>query len=267
LADFLAEMEASSLARSKAAGRRFPDHSPPAPAPLPLAAGGFDVIAEIKLGGPATGRLLPPGDDLDLVAGLARAYTSAGACALSVLTEPTRFGGDLAHLAAAAQATALPVIRKDFLIDPGQVLEARAWGASGVLLIARLLVPSQLIEMAAAASELDMICLVEVFDRADLDRAAVVLDRPLLIGVNSRNLADLSVDHRRFAELAPLLPPGIPWVAESGVETSADVAAMAALGYRLALVGTALSRATDPAARLQELIAAGRAGPGLERAG
>lgn len=263
---FLAEMAAQSAARTPAPGAEAAllaaCRATPAPPPLRLA--GFDLVAEIKRHSPAEGTLQVDTD----VAARASAYAQAGAAAVSVLTEPARFGGSLEDLAAAAQVLApfgVPVMRKDFLVDPRQVLEARAAGAGGVLLIVAMLDDAALGEMLAAAREQALFVLLEVFDEADLEHAAARLadapnpgDAPVLIGVNARDLRTLAVDPARLARLAPRLPAGVAAVAESGLHTPADAAAAAALGYRLALVGTALMRAADPAGLAADMLAAGR---------
>ncbi|MFZ0013793.1 MAG: indole-3-glycerol-phosphate synthase, partial [Acidimicrobiia bacterium] len=171
----------------------------------------------------------------------------------------TRFAGALEHLEAVSETVGLPVMRKDFLVDPIQVLEARAAGASGVLLIARLLPDRLLEEMTDLTLSLGMFALIEVFDRSDLETAAGVFDRDVLVGVNSRDLSSLEVDAGRFAALAPHLPDRIKAVAESGLADPADFAAVAGLGYRLALVGSSLVRDGDPGRRLSEVLEAGRA--------
>jgi indole-3-glycerol phosphate synthase len=231
------------------------------PPPAPLRPGDFDLIAEVKRHSPAEGAL---GADTD-VAGRAVSYAAAGAAAVSVLTEPARFGGGLEDLATAAGAlrgAGIPAMRKDFLVDPWQVLEARAAGAGGVLLIVAMLDDGVLREMLAAAREHALFVLLEAFDEADLERAAPLArgaqDAPVLVGVNSRDLRTLAVDPERLARLAPELPAGVPAVAESGLHTADDAAAVAALGYRLALVGTALMRAEDPGALAGAMLAAGR---------
>jgi indole-3-glycerol phosphate synthase len=232
-------------------------------APPPLALAGFDVIAELKLRSPAAGTLAST--QFDARAQL-MGYARGGAAAISVLTEPTEFRGELAHLAAAAEimAHALPVMRKDFLTDPYQVFEARAAGAGGVLVILAMLDDSTVRALVDCARRCNMFVLLEAFDRADLDRLAVY-DQPesgvppLLAGVNCRDLRDLSVKFERFAELAPYLPRHLPAVAESGIGSTADVEAVAAAGYDAALVGSALMRAPDPAATLAAWLAAGRA--------
>jgi indole-3-glycerol phosphate synthase len=232
------------------------------PRPPQLALERFDLVAEIKRHSPAEGALGPATD----VAARARAYAEAGAAAVSVLTEPERFGGSLDDLAAATRALegmAVPAMRKDFLVDPWQVLEARAAGAGGVLLIIAMLDDAALGEMLAAAREQGLFVLLEAFDEADLERAGPHLESgaeyaPILLGVNSRDLRTLAVDPARLARLAPRLPSAVPAVAESGLHTAADAAEAAALGYRLALVGTALMRAADPGALVAAMLAAGR---------
>lgn len=232
---------------------------PPAPA---LVLQGFDVIAELKLRSPSAGGLAPR--DLDRGTQIA-AYCDGGAAAISVLTEPDEFGGSLEHLREAAAFAAplqRPVMRKDFLTDPYQVIEARAAGAGGVLIIVTMLTDAEVRALLAAARELNLFALLEAFDADDLERIAA-LDipaggAPVLAGLNCRNLQTLDVDFGRFAELAKHLPAGLPAVAESGVEKPEDITAVASHGYRLALVGSALMRADDPRDALAALIAAGR---------
>src|SRR5580658_2458381 len=214
----------------------------PAPPVLRRDPRGFDLIAELKLRSPAAGRLAAADAD---VPRQVTAYARAGAAAVSVLTEPERFDGSLAHLAAAARALAplaVPALRKDFLVDPYQVLEARAAGAGGVLVILRMLARE---ELAA------LFVLLEAFDEPDIalmHEVVVTHAAPatLLAGVNCRDLASLEVRPQRLLELAPLLPAQLPHVAESGVGTEAAAHAVAAAGYQLILVGGALMRAADP---------------------
>jgi indole-3-glycerol phosphate synthase len=231
-----------------------------------LQTGGFDVIAEIKKRSPAEGQL---DGALATAAQQVDAYVQGGAVALSVLTEPEQFLGSLDDLhSIAEQVRAVPVMRKDFLVSRYQVREARLAGASGVLLIAALLSEEQLKAMLDAAFELHMFVLLEAFDRADLDKAVPILERcgpalaangrcNYLLGVNCRDLRTLQVDFAHFERLAPALPVDMPWVAESGVSKCAQAAMLATLGYRLALVGTALMRSADPAATVREFRAAG----------
>ena len=226
----------------------------------------FDVIAELKLRSPAAGGLAEKG--FDPRAQLA-AYARGGACAVSVLTEPAEFKGELAHLQSAAaqlKPTNIPAMRKDFVTDPYQVLEARAVGAGGILVIVTMLDDATVRALVDSARECGLFVLLEAFDRADLERlghydaAPNANDpAPILAGVNCRDLRDLDVRFTRFAELAPHLPKHLPTVAESGIATTEHVATVARLGYRLALVGSSLMRAAEPAAALAALIAAGRA--------
>jgi indole-3-glycerol phosphate synthase len=234
----------------------------PLPAPVSLSGGGFDLIAEVKFRSPSTGPLISADRERDAAA-RARAYARAGAAAVSVLTEPTHFGGDLRDLAEVAGAVRVPVMRKDFLVDPYQVWEARACGASGVLVIVRMLDDERVDEMIRAAGEAGMFTLLEVFDEDDLARAAGcfipgVPTHDVWIGVNTRDLATLAVLPERLERLAGRIPPGRTAVAESGIQTAEDAACAARLGYSLALVGTALMQATDPGALLESMLDAGR---------
>jgi indole-3-glycerol phosphate synthase len=265
MSDFLASMAAASAARAAEVDPRLADAVFDKPV-VPLRLGAFDVIAEIKDRSPAEGELSDGRGDR---AQRARRYAAGGAAAISVLTEPSRFGGELGHLEEVAAAVPdTPVMRKDFLVDPLQLREARAAGASGVLLIVTMLDDTKLDELLDCAFELGLFVLLESFDAADLGRVATLLVRDelqqraakgqLLAGVNARNLRTLEVDHARLAELAPALPDA-RCVAESGMQGPADAAAAAALGYRLALVGTALMRSEDPGALVAAMRAAGRA--------
>jgi len=271
---FLAEMAraaAERVARAKAlvSERAMLERARAAPAAprLRLSAEGFDLIAELKLRSPAAGPLGGVAEDL---LGRVRSYARAGVAAVSVLTEPTRFDGSLEHLHAAAQAlqeARVPAMRKDFLVDPYQVLEARAAGAGGVLVILRMLTGTQLDALLDCARELELFVLLEAFDADDIERSHTITAArsvpgsdaaALLVGVNCRDLATLEVVPGRLQQLAPLLPQGVPRVAESGVAAAADAASVAAANYQLALVGSALMRGRDPAALAQDLIRAGR---------
>lgn len=263
MSDFLSEMAAESVRRARETRSRLGvtglaarvGEAPPV-IPFEPAPTGFDVIAEAKLASPSEGRLADGGQDE--VVSLAAEYVARGAAAVSVLTETSRFAGSLSHLEAASGAVDAPVLRKDFLVDPVQVTEARVFGASGVLLIARMLPGGLLVEMTDLALSLGMFVLLEVFDVADLELSGDVLDRDLLLGVNCRDLATLEVDAERFGALAPHLPQGVPWVAESGIATESDVARVVSLGYRMALVGSSLVTDEAPGDRLAALIGAGR---------
>jgi len=270
MSDFLADMARSSAARSAEAQRREPitalerraRETAPAP-PLRLSPSGFDIVAEIKLRSPAVGALQDPGSDR---LGRIGAYARGGAAAVSVLTEPSRFDGALEHLREAAAVLAplgVPVMRKDFLVDPYQLLEARAAGAGGVLLILRMLHRERLAEMLEIANEHGLFVLLEAFDGSDLDLASELLAvegrrEGILLGVNCRDLTSLRVVPERFAELASRLPPGVPAVAESGVATPADARRVRGLGYRLALIGTALMGREDAGGLLAEMLRAAR---------
>ena len=265
MSDFLDTMAKASAARAASlmvrpgeSALRAMASSAGQPIPLTLESEGFDLIAEVKLASPSEGTLAE-GGGVDLVTELASSYASAGAAAISVLTEPSRFSGAIDHLMAVSALRLVPVLRKDFLVDPVQVVEARAAGASGVLLIARLFSRQLLAEMTDTAAGLGMFVLVEVFEEDDLDIASAVFDRQVLVGVNARDLATLQVDPDRLARLGPKLPSHVPTVAESGIDSPEEAARVAGLGYRLALVGTSLVRSGDPAGSARAMIEAGRA--------
>lgn len=256
MSDFLQTMAASSAARA-AQAPSFADADFDKPV-VPLNLGTFDVVAEIKNRSPAEGELSTAAGD---PVSRARAYAAGGAAAISVLTEPSRFDGELAHLEEVVAAVPdTPVMRKDFLVDPVQVLEARKAGASGVLLITTMLDDATLGSMLDCAFEHGMFVLLESFDKDDLKRSSRFLDRggQLLIGVNTRNLRTLKVDADRLERLGPALPDA-RCVAESGLHSAADAARVAGWGYTMALVGTALMRSDDPTALVTAMRAAGAA--------
>ena len=185
-----------------------------------------------------------------------------GASAISVLTEPTAFGGDLSHLAIASDTAATPAMRKDFLVEPIQLVEARVHGASGALLIARMLDDDLLRRMLDEAATLGLFVLLECFDERDCERASAALEgRPptpeAMTGVNTRDLSTLQVREDRLRTLVNALPRDRRRVAESGLRPPGDAANAAALGYDLALVGTALMRAADPSALARAMLDAG----------
>lgn len=237
------------------------------PPPLRLDPRGFDLIAELKLRSPSAGALAADGLSIAERVGL---YARAGAAAVSVLTEPTRFDGSLEHLqsaAAALEPRQVPVMRKDFLVDAYQVLEARAAGAGGVLLIVRMLSAAQIDALVDCAAQQRLFVLLEAFDEEDLERmhaivAAYARRLTLLAGVNCRDLETLEIVPARLRELASLLPAGVPGVAESGVSSPEDAQRVAAAGYSLALVGSALMQGADPEALARSLLDAGRAAGG-----
>jgi indole-3-glycerol phosphate synthase len=277
--DFLGSMAASSRARSAAARATFPASElrarianlPPAPK---LSFTHFDLIAEVKLRSPAVG-LLKAAAEEDVGARVA-AYALAGAAAVSILTEPSRFDGSLEDLAKGARALAplsVPAMRKDFLVDGYQVLEGRAAGASGVLAILRMIPRADLEALIDTAIGLDMFVLLEAFDAPDIELAHALIESRrahrelLLVGINSRDLVTLKVVPGRLDELASSLPTHVKRVAESGVATGADAARVAAAGYDLALVGSALMSAADPAVLAGEMLARGRAAVAARQSG
>jgi indole-3-glycerol phosphate synthase len=200
---------------------------------------GFALIAEIKKASPSKGLIRadfdPPGH--------ARAYESGGATCLSVLTDEPYFQGSAEYLVAARAACTIPVLRKDFMVDPWQVVEARAMGADAILIIVAAIDDVMMAELESAANDHGMDVLVEVHDSHELDRALRLKSR--LIGVNNRDLRDFSVDFARTYELVGLAPEDVTFVAESGLTGHADLMAMAEHGVRTFLVGETLMRATD----------------------
>jgi indole-3-glycerol phosphate synthase len=269
--DFLKDMAQSSRERVRRARAKTGDlamqalaqAAPSAPA-LKLSNLGFDLIAEVKLRSPAVGKLE---QGLEDIGARASDYASAGAAAISVLTEPTRFDGELSHLEQATRALGerIPAMRKDFLVDPYQVYEARAAGAGGVLVILRMLERAQITALLDAAVELRLFVLLEAFDEFDLKLAGALVRAygeraTLLVGVNCRDLSTLQVVPGRLEQLAANLPDEVPCVAESGVESAADAARLAAAGYSVALVGSALMRAADRIELARAFLAAGRQG-------
>jgi indole-3-glycerol phosphate synthase len=227
-----------------------------APAPRDFAGalrrpgGTLAVIAEIKRRSPSKGALTP---DLDPAATAAR-YAAGGAAALSVLTDGPFFDGSLADLAAARAACPLPVLRKDFTLDPVQVYEARAAGADAVLLIVAALPDDSLLaDLVALAGELRLAALVEADDEAGVDRA--VGAGATIVGVTNRDLRTFGEDLSTAERLAGRIPPAVVAVAESAIRTPADAGRMAAAGFSAILIGEALVRAPDPEAAVRELAA------------
>jgi indole-3-glycerol phosphate synthase len=216
-------------------------------------ANGCGLIAEVKRRSPSAGSLK---EDLD-PAQLAALYVEAGACAVSILTEPTRFGGTLGDLERAAAAVPVPVLRKDFLLEPAQIHESRAAGADAVLLIVRLLEPPRLRELLACAEEAGLEALVEIHAPAEL--AVALSEGARIIGVNNRDLATLRTDATHSLEVArQARETGMAWpalaVSESGIRTRAQVETLVRAGYHGILVGETLLRARDPARTLRELL-------------
>ncbi len=204
-----------------------------------LARPGLSLIAEHKRRSPSAGAIR---EDLSL-ADVVAAYERGGAAALSILTEGPNFGGRLDDLRAARAASSLPLLRKDFIVDPYQVLEAYQAGADAILLIVAALPDEALAGLHAQALELELTPLVEVHDRQELDRAAA-LGAPV-IGINNRDLTSLHVDTRRTFELLPHIPAGTTTVAESGFSTPEELRELAEAGVDAVLVGEALMRSPD----------------------
>ena len=208
------------------------------------------MIAEIKRRSPSKGDLNPRLNPVEL----ARTYESCGASAMSVLTDAPHFGGSVEDLQAARGACALPVIRKDFTVDPRDVCDARLMGADCVLLIAAALDDRELGEMHALALSIGLDALVEIHDETELDRALQV--GATLIGVNQRDLVTFAVDHERALRMAPLMPAGVVRVAESGVRNGQDAVDLRRAGYHAVLVGESLVTAADTCASLKDLLVA-----------
>jgi len=269
--DFLERIRPSARERARAARERSAElrdacaELEPAKR-LRLSPTGFDLIAEVKRRAPSAGTLAgPEAAGTAGALGVARAYVDAGAAAISVLTEPVHFDGALGDLAEVSAAIEIPTLAKDFLLDPAQLYEARVSGASGALLIVRMLDDSTLHAMIEAAAETGLFLLIESFDEEDTKRA-----RPLeelckshqvqsLYGINARDLDSLEIDFGRFERLRAHLPNDRPAVAESGITKPADADRVAALGYQLALVGTALMSSPTPEPLAVSILDAGRA--------
>lgn len=205
------------------------------------------VLAEIKRASPSAGPIRAGADPADIAA----AYVDAGAAALSVLTDRDYFDGDLAFLARCRARVGVPLLRKDFLIDPYQVIEARAAGADAILLIVAALSPRQLGELLAVATAYQLDALVEVHTVKEAETALAVGTQ--LLGVNHRDLRTFSIDMSLTGVVAPMLPPDVVLVAESGIKTHADVQLLGAVGAHAVLVGEQLMRAPDVGAALRTL--------------
>ena len=219
-----------------------------------------NIIAECKRRSPSRGVLRAAYD----AEAIARGYQQAGAAAISILTEPGFFDGSLADLVAVRAAVSTPLLRKDFIVDEYQLLEARAAGADAILLIVAALDDSTLAQLSRAAGELGLAALVEVHNVDECDRALDAGAR--LLGVNNRNLRTLEVDLAASEAIARRLTTGVIAVSESGLKTAADLRRLTALGYRAFLIGERLMTAADPGVALHELRASLSEGAAAPRA-
>jgi indole-3-glycerol phosphate synthase len=215
---------------------------------------GVSVIAEHKRRSPSAGEIRAGSTVTDVT----QAYERGGATALSVLTEGPHFGGTLADLEEARAATALPILRKDFMVDPYQLYESAVAGADAILLIVAALEPAVLHELHREARALDLDVLVEVHDAEELDTALEVVDADV-IGINNRDLTDFSVDVERTYELLSDVPAGKTVVSESGFHTRAQLEELERVGVDAVLIGETLMRAPDPEAALRDLAGHGPA--------
>lgn len=256
LAEILAtkrrELAQRQAVRSLEALRALPRETPARDFKGALREPGLAVIAEIKRRSPSKG-VLSEGLHVET---LAQAYARGGAAALSVLTDADYFGGSEADLQAARAAVGLPVLRKDFTIDPYQIWEARSIGADAVLLIVAALAPSQLCDLLACAREAGLAVLVEVHDAAELEIA--LTSGAAIIGVNNRDLRTFAVSLETSLRLRPLIPADRVSVAESGIETADDAARLADAGFDALLVGESLVRSGDPGGAVQMLRSSGQ---------
>jgi len=253
--DQIIEAKAEELARGKqnislseleALSRKKP---PPLGFASALRGDEVRLIAEVKKASPSKGLICP---DLDPVR-LAKSYADNGAAAISVLTESRYFQGSLEHLAAIRrELEEIPLLRKDFIFDPYQVYESRAYGADALLLIVSILSNEQLKELLSLSHRLGMQCLVEVHNEAELESA--LLGGARIIGINNRNLGSFAVDLSTTKRLRPLVPPGRIVVSESGIRNRADVQSLREWGVDAILVGEALVTASDVAAKMRELL-------------
>jgi len=250
--DTIIATKRTEVAARKAAPRAWPEPTAPrgfkAALDARAAAGGYGLIAEIKKASPSKGLIRA---DFDPPAH-ARAYAAGGAACLSVLTDQEYFQGHEDYLVAARAACNLPVIRKDFLIDPWQVEESRAMGADAILIIVSALDDNQMAEIEAAAIAQGMDALVEVHDAEELERALKLKSR--LIGVNNRNLKTFEVDVQKTYDLVRHAPKDCTFVAESGLNNRADLDAMAEYDIRCFLIGESLMRQADVEAATRALV-------------
>jgi indole-3-glycerol phosphate synthase len=206
------------------------------------------LIAEVKRASPSRGVLRPDFDPVEL----ARKYAQGGAAAISVLTETNYFDGSLDHLAAIRQEIRLPLLRKDFIFDPYQVYESRAYGADALLLIVAILSREQLEDLLSLSHDLGLSCLVEVHNKDEVERA--LSSQARIIGINNRDLTTFNTDINTTRRLLPLIPPGKIVVSESGIRSRSDVAKLKRWGVNAVLVGEALVTTGDAVTKVKELI-------------
>jgi indole-3-glycerol phosphate synthase len=245
--DLAGRRKAVTLDEVRALGR---DRHAPLDFTAALRGTGVGLIAEVKRASPSRGLLCPDFSPL----GLAQAYASNGAVAISVLTDFRFFQGTLDHLASIRHGLdeAIPLLCKDFIFDPYQVYEAYAHGAGALLLIGALLPQESQAEMLSLTRELGMVALMEVHSREEIERVLPL--QPRLVGINNRDLRDFSVDLNTFGRLRSLVPDDVAAVAESGAHGAEDVRRLAEMGADAVLVGEALVTAQDPAAKVRELV-------------
>jgi indole-3-glycerol phosphate synthase len=227
---------------------RIARQKPPVDFARALSGDHIRLIAEVKQASPSRGVLRPDFDPL----GLARSYARGGAAAISVLTETNYFKGRLDHLGAIREAVELPLLRKDFIFDPYQVYESRAWGADALLLIVAVLSPGQLEELISLSHDLGLKCLVEVHNESEVERA--LLSGAEVIGINNRDLNTFAIDINTTRRLRPLIPPRRIVVSESGILTRSDMEKLTRWKVNAALVGEALVTAGDVRAKMRELL-------------
>jgi indole-3-glycerol phosphate synthase len=253
-----AEARAGALSRRAGELKRAAAHALPGPGLEAALRAGSSValIAEVKRRSPSKGAIAPA---LDATA-QAAAYESGGAAAVSILTEPHHFGGSTEDLLAVRGALSIPALKKDFHVRPIQLVEARALGASAALLIARALSPDRFRDMMLAARDLGLELLIEIRDEAELELA--LSHDATVIGVNNRDLETLIIDATTAERLIPRIPHGIVAIAESGIQSRADVQRYAAAGADAVLVGSSVSAALDPVVATRALADVPRTGRG-----